>query len=180
MRRMAKTINFGIIYGLSAFGLSQRTGFSVKEAGTFIKEYNERYPAIKAYLDQTPDQARETGYVQTILGRRRYMGELKNSNAVIRQAAERQAINMPVQGTGADIIKIAMIRVFNELRQKKLQTKLLLQVHDELVFEAPRSELPQLAELVKRNMEGVVQLSVPLKADLKVGLNWRDMESYKI
>lgn len=180
MRRMAKTVNFGIIYGLSAFGLSQRTGFSVKEAGTFIKEYNERYPAIKAYLDQTPDQARETGYVQTILGRRRYMGELKNSNAVIRQAAERQAINMPVQGTAADIIKIAMVRVFNEMRQEKMQTKLLLQVHDELIFEAPRSELPQLAELVKRNMESVVQLSVPLKADLKVGSNWRDMESYKI
>lgn len=180
MRRMAKTVNFGIIYGLSAFGLSQRTGFSVKEAGTFIKEYNERYPAIKAYLDQTPIEARETGYVQTILGRRRYMGELRNSNAVIRQAAERQAINMPVQGTAADIVKIAMMRVSNELRQHKMQTKLLLQVHDELVFEAPRSELPQLAELVKRNMEGVVQLAVPLKADLKVGLNWRDMESYKV
>ncbi|MDB5078447.1 MAG: polA [Chloroflexi bacterium] len=180
MRRMAKTVNFGIIYGLSAFGLSQRTGFSVKEAGTFIKEYNERYPSIKAYLDQTPLEARETGYVQTILGRRRYMGELKNSNAVIRQAAERQAINMPVQGTAADIVKIAMIRVSQELRKNKMQTKLLLQVHDELVFEAPRSELAQLAELVKRNMESVVQLSVPLKADLKVGLNWRDMESYKV
>jgi DNA polymerase-1 len=180
MRRMAKTVNFGIIYGLSAFGLSQRTGFSVKEAGTFIKEYNERYPAIKAYLDQTPNQARETGYVQTILGRRRYMGELRNSNAAIRQAAERQAINMPVQGTAADIVKIAMVRVSNEVREKKLRAKLLLQVHDELVFEAPRSELAVLAELVKRNMEGVVKLSVPLKADLKVGPNWRDMESYKI
>ncbi len=180
MRRMAKTVNFGIIYGLSAFGLSQRTGFSVKEAGTFIKDYNERYPAIKAYLDQTPAQARETGYVQTILGRRRYMGELRNSNAAIRQAAERQAINMPVQGTAADIVKIAMVRVSNEVRHKKLRARLLLQVHDELVFEAPHTELAVLAELVKRNMEGVVQLSVPLKADLKVGLNWRDMESYKI
>lgn len=180
MRRLAKTVNFGIIYGLSAFGLSQRTGFTVKEAGTFIKEYNERYPAIKAYLDQTPDQARQTGYVQTILGRRRYMPDLKNGNVVARQAAERQAINMPVQGTAADIVKIAMVRVANEVAEKNLRAKLLLQVHDELVFEAPRSELPVLAELVKRNMEGVVQLSVPLKADLKVGLNWRDMESYKI
>ncbi|MBN9387409.1 MAG: DNA polymerase I [Chloroflexi bacterium] len=180
MRRLAKTVNFGIIYGLSAFGLAQRTGFSVKEAGTFIKDYNERYPSIKAYLDQTPDQARETGYVQTILGRRRYMPELKNSNVVVRQAAERQAINMPVQGTAADIVKIAMVRVAKEVAEKNLRSKLLLQVHDELVFEAPRSELAVLAELVKRNMEGVVQLSVPLKADLKVGLNWRDMESYKI
>ncbi len=180
MRRMAKTVNFGIIYGLSAHGLSQRTSFSYKEASDFIKAYNERYPSIKAYLDQTPDQARKVGYVQTIFGRRRYMSELSSPNAVVRQAAERQAINMPVQGTAADIVKIAMIRIYKEMREKQLKSKLLLQVHDELVFEAPRSELPVLAELVKRNMEGVVQLSVPLKADLKVGENWRDMESYKL
>jgi DNA polymerase-1 len=108
------------------------------------------------------------------------MPDLKNGNVVARQAAERQAINMPVQGTAADIVKIAMVRVAKEVAEKNLRSKLLLQVHDELVFEAPRSELPVLAEMVKRNMEGVVQLSVPLKADLKVGLNWRDMESYKV
>ncbi len=179
MRRLAKTVNFGIIYGLSAHGLSQRTTFTRVEASEFIKAYNLRYPAIKAYLDQTPDQARKDGYVQTIFGRRRYMSDLTSPNAVVRQAAERQAINMPVQGTAADIVKIAMTRIYNEILQKKLKTKLLLQVHDELVFEAPRTELPVLAELVKRNMESVVTLSVPLKADLKVGDNWRDMESYK-
>lgn len=182
MRRLAKTVNFGIIYGLSAFGLSQRTSFSFKEASDFIKAYNQRYPAIKAYLDQTPDQARASGYVQTLFGRRRYMSDLNNSNAMLRQAAERQAINMPVQGTAADIVKIAMIRIYHEMRERQLKSKLLLQVHDELVFEAPKSELPVLAELVKRHMEAmgeVAKLSVPLKADLKVGHNWRDMESYK-
>lgn len=179
MRRLAKTVNFGIIYGLSAHGLSVRTSFTRQEASEFIKAYNLRFPSIKAYLDQTPDQARKDGFVQTIFGRRRYMPELNSPNNVMKQAAERQAINMPVQGTAADIIKIAMIRVYKEMWEKKLKSKMLLQVHDELVFEAPRSELPVLAELVKRNMEGVVQLSVPLKADLKVGTNWRDMESYK-
>ena len=178
MRRLAKTVNFGIIYGLSAHGLSQRTSFSYKEASDFIKAYNLRYPAIKAYLDQTPDQARKDTYVQTLYGRRRYMPDLNNSNGQIRQAAERQAINMPIQGTAADIVKMAMNRVWGEMLQQGLKSKLLLQVHDELVFEVPRSELSVLAELVKRNMESAVSLSVPLKADLKVGENWRDMESY--
>lgn len=179
-RRLAKTVNFGIIYGLSAFGLSQRTNLTNKEASDFIKAYNVRFPTIKAYLDQTPVKARQIGYVQTIFGRRRYMGDLNNSVAVVRQEAERQAINMPVQGTAADIVKIAMRNIFEEMREKNLKSRLLLQVHDELVFEAPQSELPVLAELVKRNMEDVKALSVPLKADLKVGQNWGDMQSYKL
>jgi DNA polymerase I len=182
IRRLAKTVNFGIIYGLSAFGLSSRTDFTYQEANEFIKRYNEKFPTIKAYLDKTPEQARKVGYVQTIFGRRRYMPELTGQGVApsMRQAAERQAINMPVQGTAADIVKIAMNKIFAEMREKKLRSKLLLQVHDELVFEAPRSEIPQLAEIVKRNMENVVNLDVPLKADLKFGQNWRDMESYKL
>ena len=182
MRRVAKTVNFGIVYGLSAHGLSRQIGLSYKESSDFIKAYNEKYPNVRAYLEQTPNKARETGYVQTLLGRRRMMPELRNTNAVVRQEAERQAINMPVQGTAADIVKLAMIKIHHEMQAKKLKTKLLLQVHDELVFEAPQSELPVLAELVKRNMEAMgqeVKLSVPLKADLKVGENWGEMESYK-
>lgn len=183
MRRVAKTVNFGIIYGLSAHGLTRQIGLSYKEANDFIKAYNERYPNIRSYLELTPDKARETGFVQTLFGRRRYMPELNAKNAVVRQEAERQAINMPVQGTAADIVKLAMINVYNEILQKKLKSKLLLQVHDELVFEVPESELPTLAKLVKRNMEAVgnqIKLSVPLIADLKVGHSWGIMNSYKV
>lgn len=178
MRRLAKTINFGIIYGLSAHGLAIRTEMGYKEAAEFIKQYNERYPNIKAYLDKTPDEARAVGYVQTIFGRRRYMPELNSPNAIAREEAKRQAINMPIQGTAADIVKMAMNRIYSEMQDKKLKSKLLLQVHDELVFEVPESELPTLAELVRRNMESVVTLSVPLKADLKVGENWGEMTPY--
>ncbi|MEI6045639.1 MAG: DNA polymerase I [Chloroflexota bacterium] len=175
MRRMAKTINFGIIYGLSAHGLATRTEMGYKEAAEFIKHYNERYPNIKTYLDKTPDEARQKGYVQTLFGRRRYMADLKISNSVLRQEAERQAINMPVQGTAADIVKMAMNKIYQELQAKKFKSKLLLQVHDELVFELPESELSALAEMVRRLMENVVTLNVPLKADLKVGQNWGEM-----
>jgi DNA polymerase-1 len=182
MRRVAKTVNFGIIYGLSPFGLSQQIELSVSDAKRFIDTYNETYPAIKAYLDQTPDKARETGYVQTLFGRRRYMPELSASNHIVRQEAERAAINMPVQGTAADIVKIAMRRVYDEINRQKLRSKMLLQVHDELVFEAPKSEVPLLAKLVKEKMEGVakdIALIVPLKADFKVGLNWGDLENFQ-
>ena len=183
MRRVAKTVNFGIIYGLSAFGLTQQISITFQEAKTFIDNYNLKYPAVRAYLEQTPDEARQRGYVQTLFGRRRYMPDLNANNSVVRAEAERQAINMPVQGTAADIVKIAMRRVYDEMRVKKLRTHLLLQVHDELVFEAPESEVPILAELVKRNMESVaadVKLAVPLKADLKVGPNWGDMEGFEL
>ncbi len=175
MRRLAKTINFGIIYGLSAHGLASRTEMGYKEAAEFIKRYNERYPNIKAYLDQTPGEARQKGYVQTIFGRRRYMPELHASNAVLRQEAERQAINMPVQGTAADIVKMAMNKIYVEMQARNLKTKLLLQVHDELVFEVPQSEAEGLAEMVRGNMENIVKLEVALKADLKVGENWGEM-----
>jgi DNA polymerase I len=181
MRRVAKTVNFGIIYGLSAFGLSQQIDLNVTDSKKFIDIYNQTYPGIKQYLDQTPDQARDSGYVQTLFGRRRYMPELKASNHIVRQEAERAAINMPVQGTAADIVKIAMRRVYNEMRRQNLRAKMLLQVHDELVFEVPKSEVPILAKLVKQNMESVakdVALAVPLKADLKTGSNWGEMEEY--
>jgi DNA polymerase-1 len=183
MRRVAKTVNFGIIYGLSAHGLSRQLGISYKESSDFIKAYNEKYPNVRAYLERTPDEGREKGFVETLLHRRRAMPELKSTVAVVKQEAERQAINMPIQGTAADIVKIAMIRIYQEMQTKKMRAKLLLQVHDELVFEAPQSELAELAALVKQHMEAtgeVIELKVPLKVDLKVGQNWGEMESYKL
>jgi DNA polymerase-1 len=183
MRRVAKTVNFGIIYGLSAFGLTQQINITYQEAAAFIENYKAKYPSVWHYLESTPEEARKTGFVQTLFGRRRYMPELNAGNPILRKEAERAAINMPVQGTAADIVKIAMRRVWDALNSQKLRAKLLLQVHDELVFEAPESELPELAALVHTHMEAVekdVQLSVPLKADLKYGLNWGEMEKYAL
>jgi DNA polymerase-1 len=181
MRRVAKTVNFGIIYGLSAFGLTQQINVTFQEAASFIERYRARYPKIWGYLESTPEEARMTGYVQTLFGRRRYMPELGVSNPVLRKEAERAAINMPVQGTAADIVKIAMRRVYDQMRADKFKAHLLLQVHDELVFEVPENEVAALATLVKTNMESVakdIDLKVPLKADLKTGLNWGDMHEY--
>ena len=179
MRRVAKTANFGIIYGLSAHGLAENIGMARKDASDFIKRYYERYPRIREYLEGTLGEARKRGYVETRFGRRRYLPDLNASNHIARQEAERQAINAPVQGSAADIIKLAMIRIASEMRARGMHSRLLLQVHDELVFEVPRSEITDLAALVKSAMEGVITLKVPLKADLKVGTNWGDTEEYK-
>jgi DNA polymerase-1 len=176
MRRLAKTVNFGVIYGMSEYGLQQATELSREEAGKFITAYFEKYPGVKWYLELTKEQARKNGYVQTILGRKRPIPEINASNRQIREAAERMAINMPVQGTSADIIKKAMINLHREMLQRKLKSKMLLQVHDELVFEVPEKELDEMRQLVPEMMVNAIKLSIPLKVDTKIGRNWGEME----
>jgi DNA polymerase-1 len=176
MRRVAKTANFGIVYGMSDYGLEQATGLSHDEATQFIKTYFEKYQGVKTYLEATKQQARERGYVETLLGRRRYISEIKSDNYQVRSAAERMAINMPVQGTSADIIKVAMINLQQEMDRLKLQSKLILQIHDELIFEVPPEELDRMKLLVPQLMSQAIKLSVPLKVDIKLGHNWGEMD----
>ncbi len=176
MRRVAKTVNFGVIYGMSDYGLEQATGLSREEAAQFIAAYFEKYPGVKQYLESTKEQAREKGYVQTILGRRRSIPEINSSNRQVREAAERMAINMPVQGTSADIIKVAMINLDQEIDKRKLGSKMLLQVHDELIFEVPKLEQKETRQLASELMSTAIELSVPLKVDIKSGKNWGEMK----
>ena len=176
MRRLAKTVNFGVIYGMSGYGLEQATELSREEAEQFIDSYFKKYPQVKEYLDSTKRQAREKGYVETILGRRRAILEIHSSNRNLREAAERMAINMPVQGTSADIIKVAMIELDKQMAEQQLKSKLLLQVHDELIFEVPDEELEKMRELVPGVMSTSLELSIPLKVDIKIGDNWGQME----
>jgi DNA polymerase-1 len=176
MRRVAKTVNFGVIYGMSDYGLEQATDFSREEAALFISSYFEKYPRVKDYIETTKVQARERGYVQTVMGRRRYIPEINSPNRQVRESAERMAINMPVQGTSADIIKIAMVRLYDEMQKHNLKSKMILQVHDELVFEVSPEEVNLLKEMVREIMPTALQLRVPLKIDIKSGRNWADME----
>jgi DNA polymerase-1 len=176
MRRLAKTVNFGVIYGMSDYGLEQATELSREEAVQFITSYFEKYPGVKQYLESTKQQARESGYVQTLLGRKRFIPEINSPNRQVREAAERMAINMPVQGTSADIIKVAMVNLYREMDKRQLKSKLLLQVHDELIFEVPREELETMRQLVPQIMSTALALSVPLKVDIKTGSNWGEME----
>ncbi len=176
MRRVAKTVNFGVIYGMSEYGLEQATGLSREEAAQFIAAYFEKYPGVKKYLESTKEEARKTGYVQTILGRRRAIPEINAQNRQVREAAERMAINMPVQGTSADIIKVAMINLEREIEKRNLKSQMLLQVHDELIFEVPQAEVGEMKEIVPELMTSAIELSVPLKAAVKSGPNWGEME----
>jgi len=176
MRRTAKTVNFGVIYGMSDYGLEQATGLSRQEAAAFINAYFEKYPGVKQYLESTKEKARKEGYVQTILGRKLAIPEINHPNRQLREAAERMAINMPVQGTSADIIKVAMINLGGEMAKRKLKSKMLLQVHDELIFEVPRAEQAEMGKLAAELMSSAIELSVPLKVDVKTGPNWGDME----
>jgi len=176
MRRVAKTVNFGVIYGMSEYGLEQATELSREEAAGFIAGYFAQHPGVNQYIESTKKQAREAGYVQTLLGRRRSIPEINSSNRQIREAAERMAINMPVQGTSADIIKVAMINLDREMDKRRLKSKMLLQVHDELVFEVPEEELELMCQLVPQAMSTALKLSVPLKVDIKTGHNWGEME----
>ena len=176
MRRVAKTVNFGVIYGMSEYGLEQATELSRDEAAQFIAAYFEKYPGVKQYLESTKAQAREKGYVQTLLNRRRSITEINSSNRQVREAAERMAINMPVQGTSADIIKVAMINLYREINQRQLKSRMLLQVHDELVFEVPQEEVAEMSQLVPDLMSNALKLSVPLRVDTKTGQNWGEME----
>jgi len=176
MRRLAKTVNFGVIYGMSEYGLEQATELSREEAAQFITSYFGKYPEVKQYLESTKQQARESGYVQTLLGRKRFIPEINSPNRQVREAAERMAINMPVQGTSADIIKVAMINLYREMDKRQLKSKLLLQVHDELIFEVPQEELETMRQLVPQIMSTALALSIPLKVDIKTGNNWGEME----
>ncbi len=171
-RRRAKAINFGILYGLSEFGLAKQLDIPKSEANAYIRAYFARYPGIRAYLDYTIDEARERGYVSTLLGRRRYLPDLSSKNRMVRQGAERVAMNTPIQGSAADIIKLAMLRVANSLEEAGLCARLLLQVHDELVVEAPQGECDAVIALLRREMEGVLPLRVPLLVDIGVGPDW--------
>ncbi len=172
MRRKAKTANFGIIYGISSFGLAERMNVSRKEAKSIIDEYFVKYAAIKTFMDEAIEKARENQYVETLFHRKRYLPDIVSRNAVVRAYAERNAINAPIQGTAADIIKIAMVNIFKSLEQEQLQTKMIIQVHDELDFVVPSEELEKVKALVQREMENAMALSVPLKADIGYGNNW--------
>ncbi|NRD18942.1 DNA polymerase I [Winogradskyella eckloniae] len=171
-RSNAKTINFGIVYGVSAFGLSNQTNLSRGEAKELIDTYYETYPKLKQYISEQVDFARDHGYVSTILGRRRYLKDINSRNAVVRGAAERNAVNAPIQGSAADIIKIAMINIFNKLEAGNYKSKMLLQVHDELVFDIYKPELEALTTLIKTEMENAFKMEVPLDVEVDTGLNW--------
>lgn len=175
MRRQAKVINFGIIYGMSPYGLSKELGTSVSVAKQYIDQYFTRYPGVKAYIESTLKRAKETGYVETLFKRKRFLPEIKSNNQVIRKAAERMAINTPIQGTAAEIIKMAMIRLWRSFKKEGLKTKMIMQVHDELIFELPPEEERKLIPLVKDTMEQVVSLKVPLKVKIKLGKNWAEV-----
>ena len=176
MRGMAKTVNFGIIYGMSPYGLSQSLKIDVNKAKEFIDAYFNRYPGVKKYMDALIVEAGETGYVTTILGRRRYIPEIKSSDMRMRQFAERTAINAPIQGSAADMIKVAMISISEKLAKSGLETKMTLQVHDELVFDVPKKEMEESCRIVKDGMENVIKLNVPIEAHISFGRNWLDQE----
>jgi DNA polymerase-1 len=171
-RSTAKTVNFGIIYGVSAFGLSQQTDLNRAESKELIETYYKTYPQLRSYIQNQVDFARENGYVSTVLGRRRYLKDINSQNAIVRGAAERNAVNAPIQGSAADIIKLAMISIQKELKNKKWKSKMLLQVHDELVFDVHKTELDALKIMVKTKMENAFIIDVPLVVDIGVGTNW--------
>jgi DNA polymerase-1 len=171
-RRSAKVVNFGIMYGAGPYRMSQELGISMADAKILIDNYFATYPGIRKYMDETISLARDRGYVETLYKRRRKTGNLDASNRNIVQAEERVAINMPIQGTAADIIKIAMINIHNKMESENYQSKMILQIHDELLFECPKAEVDKLAAMVVEKMEGAVSLSVPLKVDWNYGSSW--------
>jgi DNA polymerase-1 len=173
-RRHAKAVNFGIVYGISEFSLAEDIGVSRYEARDYIDSYLANYAGVRKYMKDVVDNARERGYTQTMFGRKRYIPELTASNFNIRSGAERMALNTPIQGTAADLIKLAMLRVENALNEHFPEAKLLLQVHDELIVECPDGIAPQVAQLISREMEGIAALNVPLTAEAKFGKSWYD------
>jgi DNA polymerase-1 len=175
MRREAKVINFGIVYGMSAFGLSQQLDIEPRLAQAYIDDYFRKYKGVQDYIDQVITSAQERGYVATLFSRRRYVPEIKSGNVTARKFAERTAINAPIQGTAADLIKVAMIRINDRMRREQFTGRMILQVHDELIFEAPEQEIETLRALVKNEMEGVLEMSVPLKVDISWGNNWSEV-----
>jgi DNA polymerase-1 len=174
MRRAAKAVNFGIVYGQTPFGLAQSLCIDRKEAELYIRRYFERYSGVREFIDETIAEVRKSGVAKTLVGRRRPIPDMQSRNPAARSFAERTAVNTPLQGTAADLIKLAMIRIAERLDAETLRSRMLLQVHDELVFEAPPEETSRLKELVKTEMENVYELSVPLVVDVGSGPNWRD------
>ncbi|OFX70211.1 MAG: hypothetical protein A2X12_08170 [Bacteroidetes bacterium GWE2_29_8] len=174
MRRKAKTVNFGIIYGISAFGLSERLNIPRKEAMKLIDDYFLMFPDIKKYMTTTIEFAKQNGYVETLLKRRRYTADINSTNSIVRGFAERIAINAPIQGSAADMIKIAMINIFNFLNKEKLKSKLIMQVHDELIFDTHKSEIEIVKLNIERLMSNALKLHVPIVVDIGQGKNWLD------
>lgn len=174
LRSRAKAVNFGLIYGISGFGLAKNTGVSTKEAQEFIRRYFAKYPGVKAFMDEAVEKGKENGYAETLFGRRRYLPELQSSKQMVREFGKRAAMNTPVQGTAADIIKLAMVRVDEALRRENMRSRLILQVHDELLLECPPDEVEHAAVLLKDAMENVITLAVPLEADVHEGKNWAE------
>jgi DNA polymerase-1 len=179
VRSLAKMVNYGIAYGMSDYGLADRLKIPRDEAHRFIEEYYAAYPGIRRYTNEMRLIARDRGFVTTLLGRRRYLPELSARNSSLRAAGERMAINMPIQGTAADGMKIAMVRLDAAIRDRGLRSRMLLQVHDELVFETDEAELPILAAVAQEIMEGALPLDPPLTVDLKVGTDWEQMDRYE-
>jgi DNA polymerase-1 len=182
-RRLAKTVNFGLSYGQTAYGLAQATGLTQPEAEDFIETYFERFPRVREYIERTKALAARQGYVETLMKRRRYFPELQpdsKASHYARQAAERMAINAPIQGTAADIIKIAMIRLHRAFREQRLRSRMILQVHDELIVEAPDEEVSRTARLMRSIMEEAFELDAPLRVDLKIGQNWEEMAPFEV
>jgi DNA polymerase-1 len=175
MRRAAKTVNYAVIYGISEFALGRRLGISMKDAKELKTSYFERFPGVRKYLDETIAIAREKGYVQTLFGRRRYIPDIFSRVFQFRQAAERAAANMPIQGSSADIMKVAMINVYEMMKREQFVSKMLLQVHDELLFECPPGEVNRLASSVRRVMETAYPLDVALEVEVKTGQTWADV-----
>jgi DNA polymerase-1 len=171
-RRNAKAVNFGIIYGQSAFGLSQTLGIPRKEAAEIIQNYFDQYAGIKQYMADTMNFARENGYVETIMGRRRYLRDINSANQTVRGYAERNAINAPIQGSAADLIKIAMINIHKDIKDQNLQSKMTMQVHDELVFDVLKSEKEQMKKIILDRMQTAIKMSVPLVVEVGEGENW--------
>jgi DNA polymerase-1 len=173
MRRKAKAVNFGLAYGQSAFGLAQNLGITRTEAKDIIDNYFEKFPGIRRYMTDTVNSARKNGYIETLMGRRRYLRDITSKNWTVRAQAERNAINSPIQGSAADLIKIAMIRVHDVMEKAKLKARMILQVHDELVFEVPRNEVEALKPLIHDGMKNAIpDLRVPIVVDMGVGENW--------
>jgi len=179
MREVAKRVNFGIVYGLTAYGLARNLEISLEQAQGFIDAYFLRYPKVKEYIQEQIRKAKDTGFVTTILGRRRYLPDINNKNQIIRQFAERQAVNTPIQGSASDLIKLAMIQIHRQTKERNLRSKMILQIHDELVFDVLQKEWDGFVDLVKDRMENVLKLDVPIAVSMKKGKNWLDMEDIK-
>jgi DNA polymerase-1 len=178
-RRMAKSVNFGLLYGMSDFGLAQRLEIDRGQAHAMTEAYFARFPGVRGYIDRCLEEGRERGYVQTLLGRRRYMPDLAAKNFALRAAAEREATNAPLQGSAADLMKLAMVRIDRRLASYGDDVTMILQIHDELIFEVERAVLPAVAATIKHEMEHALELTVPLEATLKTGTNWYEVESFE-